>query len=77
MPSVEIAIAANLARSPRRQDRGAGADYGAAMSAAVATRTYTPLALREPAERWLVAALAAIVAVVWCLVLPLELVLGA
>ena len=46
------------------------------MSATVATRTYTPLALREPAERWIVALLTALVAAVWCFVLPLEIVLG-
>ena len=39
------------------------------------TRMYTPLAFRETTERWLEAALAAIVAVVWVFVIPLELVL--
>jgi hypothetical protein len=46
------------------------------MGATVATRTYTPLALRAPAERWVVALLATLVAAVWCFVLPLEIVLG-
>ena len=46
------------------------------MSAATfVTRTYTPLALRETTERRLVAVLATVVAVVWCFVIPLELVL--
>jgi hypothetical protein len=44
-------------------------------AASFVTRWYTPLASREETERWVVAALATIVAVVWCLVLPLELVL--
>ena len=47
------------------------------MSAAVATRTYTPLALRDTTERWLIATLVAFVAVLWCFVLPLEFVLHA
>ena len=46
------------------------------MSAATfVTRTYTPLAFREETERWLIATLAVIVAVVWCCVIPLEIVL--
>ena len=46
------------------------------MSAATfVTRTYTPLAFRETTERWLVAVLATVVAVVWCFVIPLEIVL--
>ena len=44
-------------------------------TATFVTRTYTPLAFREATERRLVAALAVVVAVVWCFVLPLELVL--
>ena len=46
------------------------------MSAATfVTRTYTPLAFREATERWLVAVLATVVAVLWCFVIPLEFVL--
>ena len=45
------------------------------MSATVATRTYTPLALRDTTERWLIAMLVAFVSVLWCFVLPLEFVL--
>ena len=47
------------------------------MSATVATRTYTPLALRDSTERWLVAMLVALVAALWCVVIPLEVALGA
>jgi hypothetical protein len=39
------------------------------------TRTYTPLAFRETTERWLIAALATMVAVLWLFVIPLEIVL--
>jgi hypothetical protein len=46
------------------------------MSAATfVTRWYTPLAFREATERRVVAALAAVCAVVWLVVIPLELVL--
>ena len=46
-------------------------------AAAVITRTYTPLAFKPATERWLVLALATIVAAVWLVVIPLELVLHA
>jgi len=59
------------------QDSLHRADYGATMSATVVTRTYTPLALRDTSERWLIAILVAFVAVLWCFVLPLEFVLHA
>jgi hypothetical protein len=39
------------------------------------TRSYTPLAFREQTERWVVFTLAFIVAVVWLVVIPLEIVL--
>ena len=47
------------------------------MSATVVTRTYTPLALRDATERWLIAMLVMFVAALWCVVLPLEFVLHA
>lgn len=34
-----------------------------------------PLAFQESTERWIVGGLAAVVAVLWCFVIPLELVL--
>jgi hypothetical protein len=45
------------------------------MSATVATRTYTPLTLREPTERRLIAAFSLLVAALYLVVIPLELVL--
>ena len=41
----------------------------------LATRTFTPLAFRESTERWVVGVLATVVAVLWCFVIPLEVVL--
>jgi hypothetical protein len=61
----------------RRQEILLATDYQATMSATVATRTYTPLALRDTTERWLVAMLVAFVAALWCVVIPLEVALGA
>ena len=40
------------------------------------TRAYTPLAFRAETERWVILTLAVITAVVWLLVIPLELVLA-
>jgi hypothetical protein len=60
-------MTAAAASTPRRQ-----------MSAVTSvTRWYTPLAFREATERRVVAALAAVCAVVWLVVIPLELVLHA
>ena len=53
-----------------------GAFLGLIMSVATfANRVYTPLAFREETERWVVGVLATIVAVVWVVVIPLELVM--
>ena len=41
----------------------------------LATRSYTPLAFRGATERWLVATLCTVVAVTWCFVIPLEILL--
>ena len=41
----------------------------------LATRSYTPLAFREETERWVVATLATIVAVLYVFVIPLEIVM--
>jgi hypothetical protein len=46
-----------------------------ANTATLVNHTYTPLAFRPETERWLVAVLASLVAVVWCFVIPLEIVL--
>ena len=46
------------------------------MSAATfVTRTYTPLAFRESTERWLVASSRRSSPSLWCVVIPLEIVL--
>ena len=44
-------------------------------AASLATRTFTPLAFRESTERWVIGVLATVVAVLWCFVIPLEIVL--
>jgi len=44
-------------------------------TATFATRSYTPLAFREETERWIVAAPATIVPVVYVFVIPLEIVM--
>jgi hypothetical protein len=66
---------ANLPRPARREDSPHGVDHQATMSATVATRRYTPLALREPPERWLIASFALLVAALYLFVIPLEIAL--